>query len=159
MIEFILEVAVIWEVLAVVCPNCGVYLIDREEICPSCGHVINDNEGNMGYHSSKDGNNLSDKKLDYSGVPVSKRVISTPSIGKARVGIRLIFLLLMIIPIVNVVAAFFGAYASKDLFIRRTAQGVIVLFFVIIVILGVYTYQYGIEFIVNNLINLINQGG
>jgi hypothetical protein len=137
------------------CPNCGVYLIENEEICPSCGHVIIEESKKLDLHVAEDVPDVKAVKNDYSGVPLSKRVISTPSIGKARIGIRLMFLILFFIPIVNIIAAIYGTVSSKDIFIRRTSQVFLLFFFVILIILGIYSYQYGVGFVVDYILSFI----
>lgn len=134
-----------------ICPSCRVYLTKKEEICPSCGHVI------KGEYSSNKKPETSPKalELNYSGVPISKRVISVPSESSKKTGFKIFVILLLLLPIINIFVALYGAFTSRDLLIRRLSQVVLVFTFVVAVVLMINVYQYGMEFVFEQLLKLI----
>jgi len=126
-------------------------LTKKEEICPSCGYVI------KGEHQSEEKReaNQNGLELNYSGVPISKRVISLPNKSRKKTGLKILVILLLLLPIINIFVALYGAFTSKDLLIRRLSQIVLVVTFVVAVVFLINVYQYGMEFVLEQLFNFI----
>ncbi len=134
-----------------ICPSCRVYLTRKEEICPSCGYVIKEEHQS----EEKRGTNQKRLELNYSGVPISKRVISLPSKSRKKTGLKVLVILLLLLPIVNIFVALYGAFTSRDLLIRRLSQIVLVFTFVVAVVFMINVYQYGMEFVLEQLFKFI----
>ncbi|MFP4457737.1 MAG: hypothetical protein ACLFPS_08765 [Clostridia bacterium] len=134
-----------------ICPGCRVYLTNKEEICPSCGHVMKKEISS----NEKLETNQKRLELNYSGLPISKKVISVPSKSSKRAGFKIFVIFLLLLPIINIFIALYGAFISKDLLIRRLSQIVLVFTFVVIVVFIINVYQYGMEFVFEQLLKFI----
>jgi hypothetical protein len=139
-------------VFFLICPSCRVYLSEKEEICPSCGYVLKEEH-------KKDEKKVSNSSLEfnYSGVPISKRVVSIPANGSKQAGYKFLFILLLLLPILNVFVALYGAFNSRDLLIRRLSQIVLVITFVVVTVFFINVYQYGMEFVIEKIVEILSK--
>ncbi len=134
------------------CPSCRVYLTNKEEICPSCGFILKEEHKNN--HKKDNENKL---EFNYSGVPISKRVVSVPGSVSKQTGFKSIIVLLLLVPIVNVFVALYGAFNSKEVLIRRLSQLVLLITFVVATVLVVNVYQYGLDFVIEKILEIIRE--
>jgi uncharacterized membrane protein affecting hemolysin expression len=56
-----------------------------------------------------------------------------------------------------VFVALYGAFNSRDLLIRRLSQIVLVITFVVVTVFFINVYQYGMEFVIEKIVEILSK--